>query len=160
MNIIGYKSLDENLTNMYGTTTYEFNKKYVLNGKPEWRKNGFYFCERPEDTLRFIEGFDKPFRIVKVEGSGIIIKHDDDYYGYYNMYASSEMILLEELKREELISIVVNSYNQMRVLRLIRSIKLNENEINYILNKYPYLEDDIKYYQFNEKDIYMKRILK
>ena len=158
MSIIGYKSLDKNYTNMYGTT-YEFNKKYILNGKLEWRKNGFHFCYYPEDTLRYIEGFNKPFKIVRVLGSGDIIEHNDDYFGYNEMYASSEMTLLDELSRDELLKVIIESKNQLRAMRLIRSIKLDENEINEILKNYPYLNNDIDYYQYNKKDTYKKLYL-
>ncbi len=159
MSIIGYKSLDNNFTNMYGTT-YEFNKKYILNGKLEWRINGFHFCKYPEDTLRYIESFNSPFKIVKVLASGEIVLYEDEYFGYYNMFASSEMTLLNELPREELLKIIIESKNQFRAMRLIKSIKLNDSEINEILKNYPYLINDINYYQYDKKDTYKKLFLK
>ena len=159
MSIIGYKSLSNDFTNMYGTK-YEFNKKYILNGKLEWRKNVFHFCHYPEDTLRYIEGFNKPFKIVKVQASGEIVLYDDDYFGYHDMYASSEMTLLSELSREELLKLIIESRNQLRAVRLIKSIKLDENEINEILKIYPYLDNDVNYYQYNKKDTYEKLFLR
>ena len=72
------------------------------------------------------------------------------------MYASSEMTLLDELSRGDLLKIIIDSKNQFRAIRLIRSIKLYENEINEILKNYPYLNNDIDYYQYNKKDTYKK----
>ena len=154
--IKGYKSLDNNLKNMYGFQ-YEIGKKYILNGKLKWKENGFHFCTYMEDTLRYIEDFNTDFKIVEVIGSGNIVKYDDEYYGYYDMYASSVLEIIREIKREEFINEVINS-NVFRVERLISSIKLTEEELFLIKEKYKNLDDIINYYQYNQKNLTLKKL--
>ncbi len=154
--IKGYKSLDNNLKNMYGFQ-YEIGKKYLLNGELKWKENGFHFCTYMEDTLRYIKDFNTDFKIVEVIGSGDIVKYDDEYYGYYDMYASSVLEIIREIKREELINEVINS-NVFRVERLISSIKLTEDELFLIKEKYKYLDDIINYYQYNQKNLTLKKL--
>lgn len=154
--IKGYKSLDKNLKNMYGFQ-YEIGKKYILNGELKWKENGFHFCTYMEDTLRYIKDFNTDFKIVEVIGSGDIVKYDDEYYGYYDMYASSVLEIIREIKREELINEIINS-NVFRVKRLISSIKLTEEELFLIKEKYKNLDDIINYYQYNQKNLTLKKL--
>ena len=87
----GYKALNKDMINRYGNK-YELGNKYYLNsGVPIWSKNGFHFCVRPEDTLRYVDGFNDEIEMVEVEASGTMILHEDEYYGFYDMYVSSEM---------------------------------------------------------------------
>ncbi len=145
----GYKALSSNLTNRYGFT-YEIGKKYVLNGKLKWMKNGFHFCTRPEDTLRYINGYNDDFSIVLVDGSGELVLYEDDYYGFYDMYASSEMTIIGIVPRNEIFLDIINSKNYFRVKRYASLVRLEEYEKEEILKKYPELEDTIKYYQNDE----------
>ena len=152
----GYKVLLSGLVNRYGTV-YELNKKYTLrSGDLKWRENGFHFCSRPEDTLRYIDAFNEEFDMAEVEGSGDLHLYEDEYYGYFDMYASSEMEIKRIIPREEWISMVINSKNPDRVKRLISTMKLTEDEIELIRSKYNTSMDFyIDYYQ--NKDDQLKR---
>lgn len=153
----GYKVLNKGLVNRYGYQ-YELNKKYILNGELKWSENGFHFCTYPEDCLRYIDGFNDEFDMTEIEAGGSIQQYDDDYYGYYDMYASSEMTITKVLSREEFISLVVNSKNENRVKRLINTVKLNEDEINLINAFYPKLKPYIDYYQYKDENAFSKSL--
>ena len=149
----GYKVLLSGLVNRYGTV-YELNKKYILRGELKWRENGFHFCSRPEDTLRYIDAFNEEFDMAEVEGSGDLHLYEDDYYGYYDMYASSEMEIKRVIPREEWIRSVIDSKIPDRVKRLISTMKLTDDEIELIREKYNTSMDFyIDYYQNKDKEL-------
>ena len=100
----GYKALIDNLTNRYNYS-YELGKKYILNGELKWMKNGFHFCLRPEDTLRYVDGFNDNIVFAEVEGGGELVLYEDEYYGYYDMYASSEMTILNILNKHDIFNV-------------------------------------------------------
>lgn len=97
--MMGYKALKEGLINRYGYK-YLLNKTYKLNGNLKWRENGFHFCIRPEDTLRYVDSWNDNIVVTEIEAGGELQLYEDDYYGYYDMYASSEMKILRVLSRE------------------------------------------------------------
>ena len=152
----GYKALLKGLYNRYGFQ-YELNKKYELNGELKWNKNGFHFCKRPEDTLRYVDPYKDEIEIAKVIGSKEIVLYEDDYYGYYDMYASSEIELIGILKREEFFSNVINSRVPDRVSRMVSLMPLTDDEIEIVRTFYPNLEFYINYYQ-NKEYILKKRV--
>lgn len=154
----GYKLLDIGLINERGSV-YEYNKKYILRGDLKWNYNGFHFCTHIEDTLRYRDKNKDDFMIVEVLATGEIIDGsnvENDYYGYETGYASSEMEILREVSREEMINIVLDSRNIDRITRLILSIPLTEEEINKIKERYPnqIVQQYIEYYQYNDKDAF------
>ena len=151
----GYKALEKDLKNRYGFQ-YEFGKKYILNGELKWSENGFHFCTRPEDTLRYVDSWNNNYQIVEVDGSGELQLYEDEYYGYYDMYVSSEMELLDYVSREELFNMVFDSNNIYRVQRLIQMIELTKYEIKQIKEKYSILIPNIEYYQNKEMILKLK----
>ena len=158
----GYKLLDVGLINEYGHK-YEFNKTYELRGELKWNYNGFHFCTHIEDTLRYRNRNIDTFVIVEVLASGDIVDGssvENDYYGYESGYASSKMELIREVPRQELIEIVVNSKNIDRINRLILSIPLSEEEINYIKSKInnKLVEQYIEYYQYGNTNAFSRSL--
>ena len=149
----GYKVLDKGLINQYGTK-YEIGKIYYLDGELKYKKNGFHFCERPEDTLKFIEYFDSDIDMTEVEGSGEIVTYDDEYYGFYDLHASSIMVINRIIPREEYFDEIINSKNPDRIKRLASLIKLSKLEKDIILKLYPSAKSTIDYYQSED---YVKR---
>lgn len=152
----GYKVLDKGLINQYGFK-YEIGKTYYLNGKLKYRTNGFHFCKRVEDTFRFISSRDAEIDVVEIEASGNIEEYEDDYYGFYDMYASDIFKIKRIIDREEYIDMIINSNTYDRVKRLIQLLKLNKSEIIKIRNKYNNtLDFYIDYYQ-DEKQLKLKK---
>ena len=151
----GYKALNKGLVNRYGYK-YELNRKYILNGELKWRENGFHFCTRPEDTLRYVDSWGSEIDVVEIEGSGELQLYEDDYYGYYDMYASTEIILKRIVPREELFRMIIDSNDDERVRRFVSSLELTSEEINTIRELYPRVNDTIDYYQNEETILKLK----
>lgn len=154
--MIGVKALNHDLTNQYGFI-YEIGKKYTLNGSLKWRENGFHFCLRPEDTLRYVDGFNEDVCFVLVEGEGKLTTYEDEYYGFYDMYASSEIKIISIISREDVFNMIINSKNEFRAKRYASLIKLTSYEKEEILKKYPKLQFTIDYYQ-NDEFILKKKL--
>ncbi len=167
--MIGYKLLNKNLTNK-NNKKYEIGKKYELNGPLKYSKNGFHFSIFPEETLRFANKESSEliddFTIVKVEASGIIECGDEylenEQFDTVGVYASTCMVILKILSREEVFNIILNSNNVLRIRKYIQSVKLNDFEINSIRERYDdyFTNAYIDCYQYNDKDAFSRRFKK
>lgn len=115
--IKGYKAFNADLTNRYGIP-FEEGKKYSVNGHAVFGNhgNGFHFCERLEDTLRYFDAMDGEVLFAEVVGSGDIVEYSDEYYGYYDMYAATEIEVLRVLTRED----IINMYLSVPGYRMVR----------------------------------------
>ena len=155
--MIGYKSYD-------GRKVKEediVNKHFHLDGEIKFHKRGYHFCERMEDTFRYSGGISNPdILIAEVEASNIISEGSDEYYGYFDMYATSDLYVKRIVPREEIIDMYLNKkYNVDRIKRFISTYKLNEIEIE--LFKLEYMNNDtlyrtIEYYQENKLDAFSR----
>lgn len=159
--IKGFKILNEDFTNRYGFK-FELEKIYTIEGKVTWgtRGNGFHFCKNLEDTFRYFDAINFKVQIADVSGAGDIITVNDEYYGYYDMYACSNIKINNFLKREEIINYLYklleyDIINRDRIIRFLSGYKLNDYEINKVLSlikikdKYNFdtYEKIIKFYQ-------------
>ena len=130
--ILGYKSFDENFKDISGKILEE-GKSYHANGKIKYgiNSNGYYFAKNLEDTLRFQlkdnDHLTKP-NIAKVEGFGNIVESFDEYYGYYDLYAASDIKVLNYLTHDEIINYALN-LREDRMIRFVSLYRLNTDEI-------------------------------
>jgi len=159
--MLGYKCFNENLTNRYNTK-FEIGKIYHVNGNIKFGNNGngFHICKNLEDTLRYFNSFDYNISICLVYAFGKYDKYNDEYYGFYDMYAYEYLTILKKLNREEIINYALN-LNEIRIQRFLSLYKLSNEEIKLFKNKFNNFESIIKcisYYQENNKDVY--KILK
>lgn len=157
--ILGYKCFNKNLINNYNKT-YEIGKKYEVSGEVKFGNNGngFHFCKNLEDTLRYFDSFNEDIDICKVIGSGDIKQYDDEYYGYYDMYVSSVIVILKKLTRKEIFDIIFNS-SEFSVVRFISGYKLTDSELEMFEKKYmnnQTILDAITYY-YKDKNVYQKK---
>lgn len=152
--MLGYKSYDGNNVKEEDI----LNKHFHLDGNIKFHKRGYHFCERIEDTLRYSGGISNPNIIIaEVEANNIIDEGSDEYYGYYDMYATSDLYVKKILSREELIDYFLNNSNNNRVKRFIETYKLNEIEIELFKLQYiddPLLIKTIEYYQEKKLDVF------
>ena len=96
--IKGYKAFNADLTNRYGMS-FEVGKEYSVDGNAVFGNhgNGFHFCERLEDTLRYFDAINGEVSFAEVVGSGNMVEYSDEFYGYYDMYAATELKVLRIL---------------------------------------------------------------
>ena len=161
MEIHGYKAFNKGLTNRYGKE-FEVGGIYKIDGPIIFGNegNGFHFCERLEDTLRYFPAMEEEIEIAEVTSIGNIKKYEDNYYGYYDMYCTDIIRIDRLLEREEIIKMFLNK-NNFRVMRFIQGFKLNPNELD--LYKLTYESNScvmkaIAYYQEGDKDVYKREV--
>ena len=155
--ILGYKSFDESFKDISGNILKEGNC-YHVDGEIKFgiNGNGYHFAKNLEDTLRYqVKGeynLVNP-KITQVLGYGKIVESFDDYYGYYDLYASSDIKILKYLTRDEIIdyALKLNSY---RMTRFISLYKLTKDEIRFFKEKYLDVSLAILYFQKCQLDIY------
>ena len=154
--IRGYKAYD-NMDDRFNNS-YEVGKEYYTDGPVKFKERGFHFCKNLEDVFRYYDGFDENTVICEVEGFGEIDTYDDEYYGYYDMYAASGLKIIKILSREEIIDIVINR-NIDSIKRFISGFKLTESEEQKILDKFKeeVIEKYISYYQKNDKEAFQRK---
>lgn len=163
MIIIGYKCFNKDLINQYGFQ-YEIGKTYTVSGELKFGNNGngFHFCRNLEDTLRYYDALKNNVDICLVIGSGNIITFEDNYYGYYDMYASENISIVKKLTRNE---IIMYGYNlrEPRVNRFIAGYQLTEEEKEIFKSKFNRRSEvinTIEYYQEGNLDAFTKKYIK
>lgn len=156
--IRGYKAFSKGLINSYDVS-FEVGKGYHVDGDIKFGTtgNGFHFCKNMEDTLRYVNGIDEEIEICEVVGSGTIVEFEDDYYGYYDMYACSDLYIEKILTREEIMD-MAHHMNEIGLHRLFMGYKLTKEELETLRKLIkPYqkhLEKTISYFQLGDKDVY------
>jgi len=155
--MIGYKSYNGNEVKVEDI----LHKHFHLDGDIKFHKRGYHYCERMEDTFRYSGGIRNPNIIIaEVEASNIIDEGSDEYYGYFDMYSTSDLYVKRIVPREEIIDFFLNDAYEYRVKRFIETYKLNENEIE--LFKLKFFENDllyktIEFYQENNLNAFSEK---
>ena len=160
MELHGYKAFNKGLTNRYGSQ-FEEGKIYTADGDIRFGNdgNGFHFCQRLEDTLRYFPAKEEEIDIAKVTSLGTVVESEDNYYGYYDMYATSKIRIDKVLSREEIIGMFLNTID-FRVIRFLQGFNLTDEEITLFRIRYADNEDimdAISYYQEGKTDTYMNK---
>lgn len=155
--IKGYKAFHKDMKNRYGKEFIE-GETYSVEGPIEFGNNGngFHFCKRLEDTLRYVPAMEEEVNIAEITAFGEMAERIDEYYGYYDLYASRTIRIDKILEREEIIKMFLNK-DPERVIRFVSGYKLTPEEIE--LFKLKYFDETrvlkaLKYYQENDKEVY------
>lgn len=160
MIIKGYKAFNKNMTNRYGRL-YKEHEIYMVEGPLKFGNNGkgIHFCERLEDTLRYFPAMEEEITITKVTSLGEVLKRDDEYYEYFDMYVGRVVRIDKILSRKEIIDMFLNRSNisENRIIRFIQSFHLTEQEINLFkmknIDNWDIL-NTIAYYQEGKRSVY------
>ncbi len=160
MEVQGYKAFQKGLINRYGMI-FEEGKTYEIDGDLRFGNdgNGFHFCKRLEDTLRYFPGMEEEIDIALVSALGDLEEAEDDYNGYYDMYCTNRLRIDRKLTREEIIGMFLNTY-EARVIRFLQGYHLTKEEIELFKIRYGdnyRIMDAIAYYQEGLLDTYEKR---
>ena len=160
MEKIGYKCFNKDMTNRYGVA-FLVGGIYSSDKVPKFGNegHGFHFCRNLEDTFRYFPAMEEEVRVCMVRGFGNIVCHDDDDYGYYDMYSASNIEILKKLSREEIFEYILKS-SKDQVIRFVKTYKLNDYEIEILRKKYEKniaVNNAIEYFQLGNTDVYSKR---
>lgn len=157
MIIEGYKGFNGNKTNRQGDL-FEEGKTYKINGNVSFGNNGngFHMCTSLSDVFRY---FDEDIVVAKVIGYGNTVCYNDEYYGYYNMYAVSNLYVTKFLTRDEIITKMLKA-SENDTLKFLSTFALRNAEKKLFLKKY---ENDEKmqryilYYQYGYQNIFKNK---
>lgn len=121
---------------------------YYYNGPIKYGKYGYHFAKNLEDTIRY-SGTSKPM-IAEVIGSGEIDEGSDEYYGFYDIYAASNIKIVRYLKREEIIDYALK-LNFERMKRFVVSFELTDEELELFIQKDNAIEKVLEDYHIRKK---------
>lgn len=160
MEKIGFKCFNEDMTNRYGKKM-EIGSKYTAKGNITVGNygHGFHFCENLEDTFRYFDSMNENVCICLVKGFGNIAQYEDEYNGYYNIYAAEHIEIIKKLSRKEIIDYGLN-LNYIRACRFVQGYKLTNEEIELFKEKYKKYSEVIRYieyYQIGNLDVFKRR---
>lgn len=156
--IEGYKAFYRNMKNRYGFE-FEEGEIYSVDGPLSFgvTGNGYHFCKRLEDTLRYFPTSNEgQIEFAKVTSLADVVEQYDDYYGYYDMYSARKIMINKILTREEVINMFLDTYEE-RVTRFLAGFKLTEKEREVFRLRYPgsrKVQLAIRYYQDGDRDAY------
>ena len=163
--IRGYKAFYKGLINKNGLQ-FEEGKTYSVEGAAQYgpKGNGFHFCERLEDTLRYFCD-EEDVEFTEVTALGDYAEYQDHYNGFYNMYSTNKLRIDRVLSREEVINMYLemDDHNNPRLIRFIMLYPLTEEEIALFKEKFineKDVLDVIYYYQEKKKDTFEKKYTK
>ena len=122
--------------------------QYHYNGTIKYGKSGYHFAKNLEDTIRY-SGSSNPL-IAEVLATGIIDEGVDEYYGYYDVYAASDIKIIRYLTRTEIINHALK-LSENRMKRFIISFELTNEELDLFINKEPILNKVVIDYNLKKK---------
>lgn len=157
-NVEGYKCFNRGLICNKDNFQMQEKKLYKINNNIKYHNQGFHFCLRLEDTLRFFGETDNEKVICKIRALGDIDWSFDHYNCYYDM-GCTDMIYIEKIMSREEIMKYADNLNDLRFIRFIMGYKLNNDELEYFKNKYRKnnkVDAYIGYYQEKEKNAFVK----
>lgn len=154
--IVGYKAFENTLINRYGVE-FKVGDFVSTDGpiKPGLVGNGFHLCEHFEDCFRFVDT-NQNILLCKVIGFGEISdEYEDDYNGYYGIYACSHMYIEKIMQRDEIIEMGLELSKDNRLTRFIEMFPMSDDEILKFeerLSEYDkHLKKTIDYYHYGNK---------
>ena len=153
----GYKAFNKDATNRYGKPFTE-GETYRVTGEIKFGNdgNGFHMCTALSDVFRYVNATDDEVLVAEVTGRGEKASFDDNYYGYFDMYACEEITIDRFLSREEIIEKMLKSPSH-QVKKFIVTFRLTNEEAVRFAKKFRGDMEVIKaliYYHFGNPEIY------
>lgn len=159
----GYKAFNKNMTNRYGTP-FIVGETYHATGEISFGNdgNGFHMCKNLCDVFRYFPCFEEEICVAQVTGTGQIVTYEDDYNGYYDMYAVETITIDALLRREEIIAKMLADHDGNNC-KFLATFGLNDQEKVKFLKKYrqtPHMLSYVLYYQYGIKEAFELNIEK
>ena len=153
--IIGYKAFNSNFTNRSGYK-FKVGEIYHVDDAIKWGNNGngFHICTNFEECFRYVDS--NNFILTEVIGFGKILKYDDEYYGYFDMYVCENMRIVRIISRKEIIEMSKTLWED-RFYNFIRTFNLTDDEakeIEEVSKGKQKILKDIDYYHYGNKNAY------
>lgn len=153
----GYKAFNKDATNRYGKPFTE-GETYRVVGDIKFGNdgNGFHLCTALSDVFRYVNAIEEDVLVALVIGRGEMAHFDDNYYGYYDMYAVEEITIDRFLSREEIIDKMLTSPAH-EVRKFLATCRLSEKEKVLFARKFRNDMETIKhllYHHFGCTEIY------
>lgn len=158
MEIKGFKAFNSDRTNNYGIP-FEEGKSYRATGEIKFGiyGNGYHMCTSLCDVFRyFVYTEEDEVQVAEVTGRGQCYRYDDDYNGYYAMYACEEITIDRFMTREEVILRMLEA-NEVDMQKFLMTFRLREDEKVLFLRKFRNnitLLEWLLYFQYGYKGIF------
>ena len=162
----GYKAFDSNRKNQIGQL-FEEGKIYTSEGelRPGMydykNMNGYHMSENIANVFRFFDSECDGITVAEVRGFGECLSFEDTYNEYFDMYVCQNLEILKFLSREEIIENIV-TLNEFEIVKFLNTYKLNEEEKTLLSKQFKnndIVYSALQYFQYNNKDVYQKRML-
>ena len=161
MEIKGYKAFHKDMTNHYNIPFREgiiYSVEGPLQyGSYERGGNGFHFCERLEDTLRYYPAKEEEVVIAEVTSLGEVVRGFDEFYEFDDMYAARSLRVDTVLSREEIIERMLQIPVDHRVIRFLQYVKLTPEELQRFKETFKdriHIMHALAYYQEGDTEVY------
>lgn len=151
----GFKAFDNAAVNRYGKQFIE-GETYKANGNIKFGSHGYHFCTTITDVFRYVDAINSTPVVARVTGRGTMNRFNDEYNGYYNMYAVSEITIDHFMSEEEIIEEILKC-SEFDVVKALKTKKFISDEIRQIINNFNNSYNvlcAIMYYQLGIKDVY------
>ena len=136
MEVKGYKAFNVDKTNRYGKPFKE-GETYRAHGEISFGNdgNGFHMCTSLSDVFRYFEYPLGEACVAEVIGRGKCLEFNDEYYGYYEMYAVEEITITHFMERKEIIARMLKDHD-FNNRKFLMTLKLTEHEKKQYLKLY------------------------
>ncbi len=157
--IRGYKVFNKDFTNRYGKK-FEVGQTYSADGQVKFAAaHGIHFCTNLEDVFRYFDAVEDEVTVAEVSTEDCgenLVKYDEEYNGYYDMYACKTIKIERVLTREEIFEMIMKK-GEISIRKFLATYKLNEEEREKFLrmNTNKFLNGIFEYYQ-NKNTSYFK----
>ncbi len=160
MEIKGYKAFDKDSRNRYGCS-FTPGETYHVDGEIKFGNigNGYHFCKELCDVFRYVDT-SEDIKVAEVTGFGKFVRYDDEYYGYYDMYAIESIRIDRFLQREEIIAHMLLT-NEVNCKKFLGMFPLTDEEKKMFLRRFKNnmsMIEFLLYYQFGYTQIYEMRM--
>ena len=157
----GYKAFNKDHTNRYGKPFLE-GEIYKTEGPLRFGNdgNGFHMAKNLSDVFRYFDAEHDNVSVARVTGFGNSVEFNDEYYGYYDMYAFEYLRVDHFMSRAEIIETMLRCKTPYLLVHFFQTFSLTEEEKTLFAREFRDNNEvmpHLLYYQYGYQDAYGKR---